>query len=165
MKKAEEVELKVITLDDLRRLYSLDLTSYDKALSLTRDIFLFSVYTHGMRPINILFLKCSDISDGRLTYTAHTIGRQEQTSIKWTRQMQEIADRYASTTPYLFPCVTSSNHETAISQYKIAIRSINHNLKKLGKLLDLSFSLSMNVASYSWKGIMESIMDEVGIGG
>ena len=75
------------------------------------------------------------------------------------------ADHYAPDTHYLFPCVTSSNHETAISQFNIAKQAINRSLKKLGKLLGLPFSLSMNVASYSWKGIMESVMDEVGIGG
>ena len=165
LEKAEEAEQKVLTLDDIRRLRSLDLTSYDKSLSLARDIFLFSVYAHGMRPINILFLKRSDIADGRLTYTAHTIGRQKQVSIKWDKPMQEIADRYAPTTPYLFPCITSSNYETAVNQFNIVKQAINRSLKKLGKLLDLPFSLSMNVASYSWKGIMESIMDEVGIGG
>ena len=165
LRKAEPSGQKILTLDDIRRLRNLDLTSYDKSLSLARDIFLFSVYAHGMRPINILFLKRSDIADGRLTYTAHTIGRQKQTSIKWTKQMQEIADRYAPTTPYLFPCITSSNYETAISQFNIAKQAINRSQKKLGKLLGLPFSLSMNVASYSWKGIMESIMDEVGIGG
>ncbi len=155
-KKADPTERKVLTLDDFHRLRSLDLTPYAKSLSLARDIFLFSVYAHGMRSINILFLRRSDIADGRLTYSVHAHkGNLEKKSITWNKPMQEIVDRYASSSPYLFPCITASDNEMAISQYRVVLRSINRSLKKLGKLLNLPFPLHMNVASYSWKIVMD----------
>ncbi len=160
-KKVEPKERNILSFENLHRLRSLDLSSYPKSLSLARDIFLFSIYAHGMRPINILFLRRSDICDGRLSYTPHTIGKQERTFIKWDKNMQEIADRYDQPGLYIFPCLTATDHTMAIGQYNIASKAINRNLTKLGKLLNLSFTLSMNVANYSWK----NIMDEVGIGG
>ena len=161
-KNTQTTEHDVITIEDFRRLNSLDLTSYGKPYSLARDIFSFSVYALGMRPINILFLKRSDISEGRLTYAVHTAKGQEQTSIEWNSRLQKISDRYNQSAPYLFPCITASNYEMAISQYHSALKTINRNLAKLGKLLGLPFPLSMNVASYSWKSIIAELgADEI----
>lgn len=149
----------VLTMDDMSRLREMDLTAYSPSMSVARDLVLFSVYAHGMFPIDMLFLKRTDISDGMLTYTAHSTGKRKM--IRWDSRLRDIASRYDNSSPYIFPYITSTDKAIASNQYSAALHAINLCVKNIGRMLGLPFTLTMTVAHHSWETIMQSIMEKM----
>ena len=97
-----------LTLDEVKRLRDLDLSGESEMTVFARDIFLFTVYTKGMRSDDIFRLTSKDIKDGRLTYRQHVTGKE--ISIPWEPALKEIADRYKQDgTPLLFPVITAKS--------------------------------------------------------
>lgn len=97
-----------LTLDEVKRLRDLDLSGESEMTVFARDIFLFTVYTKGMRSDDIFRLTSKNIKDGRLTYRQHVTGKE--ISIPWEPALKEIADRYKQDgTPLLFPVVTAKS--------------------------------------------------------
>ena len=124
------------------------------AADFSRDIFLFSLYTCGMSPIDIAYLKKSNIHDGILVYNRQKTGQQIQ--IRWEKCMQQLVDKYArDNSPYLFPIISSPGIDET-RQYQNKIHLINHHLKKLGQQLGLSSKLTIYVARHSWASIAKS---------
>lgn len=140
---------RAISINSIRELKSLDLTD-NPSLALARDIFLFSFYTRGMSFVDIAYLRKRDLTGNLLKY------RRRKTDqllvIGWERCMQEIINRYDTTSsPYLLPIITRSGNERM--QYLLAAHRINRNLKIIGKMINLSTSLTMYVARHSWASI------------
>lgn len=140
---------RAISINSIRELKSLDLTD-NPSLALARDIFLFSFYTRGMSFVDIAYLRKRDLTGNLLKY------RRRKTDqllvIGWERCMQEIINRYDTTaSPYLLPIITKSGNERM--QYLLAAHRINRNLKIIGKMINLSTSLTMYVARHSWASI------------
>ncbi len=82
---------------------NLDL-SKNKVLDFARDMFLFSFYTRGMSFVDMAYLKKTDLRNGILVYRRKKTG--QLLSIEWTRQMQEIIDKYKSNaTQYLLSII------------------------------------------------------------
>lgn len=152
----------LLTLDDLRRLRSLDLTAYHPSMSVACDLVLFSVYACGMTLIDILFLRRPALSGDTVTYTARATGKRH--TVRWNSRLQDIADRYDPTTLSIFPYITTSDAAMAVRQYNAALHSINSSIKVLGNLLALPFPLTMTVVRHSWKNIMQSAAEEERIG-
>ena len=124
------------------------------AADFSRDIFLFSLYTCGMSPIDIAYLKKSNIHDGILVYNRQKTGQQIQ--IRWEKCMQQLVDKYArDNSPYLFPIISSPGIDET-RQYQNKIHLINHHLKKLGQQLGLPSKLTIYVARHSWASIAKS---------
>ena len=145
-----------LTLDEVRRLQRLDLSGSHPSLSFARDLFLFSVFTHGMTARDMFYLTEDNISGGRLTYTSRTTGKE--VSMQWEPAMQEIVDRYSSNAaPYLFPVITSSAPKEQWKQHCAALHNINRNLKTIGRQLSLPFPLTMTVAHHSWESMTRSM--------
>lgn len=139
-----------IPLADVRRIKNIDL-SCDPMLDFARDIFMLSFYLRGMSPIDIAFLRKSDLSNGRLTYCRRKTG--QQMSIHWEKNMQQIVDKYPDTgTRYLLPLIQREDG-TEMQQYRVMARKINRKLKKLSELLRISTSLTLYVARHSWASI------------
>ena len=91
-----------LTLDEVKRLRDLDLSGESEMTVFARDIFLFTVYTKGMRSDDIFRLTSKNIKDGRLTYRQHVTGKE--ISIPWEPALKEISDRYKRKgTAFLFP--------------------------------------------------------------
>ena len=63
--------------------------------------------------------------------------------------MQKIIDKYAQSSPYLFPILTSTDTREADRQYRKAIRIYNLNLKKLSTFLG-GISLTSYVGRHTW---------------
>ena len=67
--------------------------------------------------------------------------------------MQEIIDKYArKSSPYLFPILTSSNHEQAMREYERQRSKYNRLLGQLAKRAQLPH-LTSYVARHSWASI------------
>lgn len=145
-----------LTLDEVKRLRDLDLSGESEMTVFARDIFLFTVYTKGMRSDDIFRLTSKNIKDGRLTYLQHVTGKE--ISIPWEPALKEIADRYKQDgTPLLFPVVTAKSPREQWRQYDGRLHRINYNLKKLGEKIGLNYPLNLTVARHSWESMTKSV--------
>lgn len=105
---------------------------------------------------DIFYLTKDNIKDGRLTYTSKVTGKEE--SVSWYPFLQKIVSKYAQPgTPYLFPLITTEDPEEQWRQHDAAIHNINWNLKKIGRMLGLSFPLNLTVARHTWDGLIHEV--------
>ena len=145
-----------LTLDEVKRLRSLDLSNEPRQVVFARDIFLFTVYTKGMKSDDIFRLTWNNIADGQLTYRQHLTGKE--ISMPWELPMQEIADRYKRKgTNLLFPVITAKSPREQWKQYDGILHRINYSLKKLGEMMELGYPLNLTVARHSWESITKSV--------
>lgn len=141
---------RAIPIADIRRIKNIDL-SYDPALDFARDMFLLSFYLRGMSPIDLAFLRKSDLSNGHLTYCRRKTG--QQMSVRWEKHMQQIIDKYSDMgTQYLLPLIQREDG-TEMRQYRVMAHKMNRKLKKLSALLRISTPLTLYVARHSWASI------------
>lgn len=154
---------RALPIATLKVIKGLDLGKWP-ALDYARDIFMLSFYLRGMSFVDMAFLRKNDLKDGHVTYRRRKTG--QLLSIAWTKEMQEIVDKYpANTTAFLLPIIRNavSNERCA---YRNAAYRINRNLKSVAKLAGISISLTMYVARHSWasaakmKGIPLSVISE-----
>ncbi len=145
-----------LTLEEVKRLRDLDLSGESHQVVFARDIFLFTVYTKGMRSDDIFRLTRKDIRDGQLTYRQHLTGKE--ISIPWEPVLKEIADRYGRKgTTLLFPVITAKSPREQWRQYDGLLHRINYNLKKLGEMMELGYPLNLTVARHSWESMTKSV--------
>ena len=144
---------RAVPIETIRRIRDLDLSRYP-ALDYARDIFMFSFYTRGMSFVDIAFLKKKDLRDGILSYRHHKTS--QRLLIKWEKPMQELIDKYdTSSTPYLMPVIKSAGNDER-GQYINEAHRVNRNLKKIGRLLGLAVPLTTYVARHGWASIAKS---------
>jgi len=146
----EKTKKRALSWKDIKRIKDLDLT-FNPSLVFARDIFIFLFICRGMSFIDAAFLKKSDFQNGMITYRRHKTNQKLR--IKVMQQMQEIVNRYSSKElPYLLPIITKiGNNER--KQYESALRRINNQLKKIGKILQLPLSLTTYTSRHSWATI------------
>ena len=144
---------RAVPLSVIRQIRDLDLNLYP-AMDYARNIFMFSFYTRGMSFIDMAFLKKKDLQNGVLSYRRHKTN--QQLFIKWEKPMQELIDKFdTSGTPYLLPIIKNCDND-ARKQYKSDAHRVNQSLKKIGKMLGLTISLTSYVARHSWASIAKS---------
>lgn len=144
---------RALCLRDIKRVNSLDLAQKPN-LAFARDLFMFSFYTRGMSFVDMAFLKKTDLRYGILTYRRRKTGQQLQ--VKWERCMQEIIDRYSTSTgEYLLPIIREKNADSRL-QYQTELSLTNTRLKKIGRLAGIDIPLTTYVARHSWASIAKS---------
>lgn len=132
------------------QLKKLDL-SFSPALSLARDIFIFSYATRGMSFIDIAFLRKENIINNTITYGRHKTGQILAVHIEPC--IKRILNSYLNnqhSTPYIFPFISSTDPNKAYTQYQTALGYYNRLLKKLGKLIDVKVSLTSYTPRHTW---------------
>lgn len=145
-----------LSLSDIRQIRDIKLP-VGKPVAFARDMFMLSFYLRGMAPVDLAFLRKSDLSGGILTYTSRITG--SQTAIRWEQEMQQILDRHpVPSTRYLLPLIQSEDG-SEMRQYRVMSRKINRALDKLTAMLGLPVQLNMNVARHSWESIASA--DEI----
>lgn len=143
---------RAVSIEVIRQIRDLDLTLHP-LMEYARDMFLFSFYTRGMSFVDMAFLLKKDLQNGVLTYRRHKTN--QLLFIKWEKQMQEIIDKYdTSNTNYLLPIIRNKD-QNARKQYENECHRINRNLKKIGKLINLSIPLTTYVARHGWASIAQ----------
>jgi len=141
---------RALSWKDIKHIKDLDLSSIP-SLEFARDIFIFLFICRGMSFIDAAFLKKSDFQGGTITYRRHKTKQQIQ--IKIVKQIQEIADRYSTDElPYLLPIITKAGNNER-KQYESALRRINNQLKKIGRMLKLPLPLTTYTSRHSWATI------------
>ena len=153
---------RAITIDAIRRIKYLN-TSNRPALDFAKDILLFSFYTRGMSFVDMAYLRKKDIANGYITYYRKKTG--QQLSVELVPDILDIISKYHNETQYLLPLILVENG-TERKQYRNQMMKINRNLKKIGKMINLSVPLSTYVARHAWatiardKGISLSVISK-----
>lgn len=148
----EKTEKRALPLNTMRKVKQLDLSLKPK-LDFARDIFLLSFYLRGMSFIDLCFLQKSDLKGGTVTYRRHKTG--QLLTIAWTKEMQEILDKYPENrSKYLLPIITNPDISEKWT-YKNMGYAINCNLKKIGAMVDApdSQKWSMYYARHTWASL------------
>ncbi len=156
---------RALPLKTIREIKSLDLSLRPK-LDHARDIFFLSFFLRGMSFVDLCFLRKTDLKAGKITYRRRKTG--QQLTIAWTKDMQQILDKYPSNkSDYLLPIITK-NYSNERCAYKNAGYRINRNLKKIGEMVGAPdyAGWSLYNARHSWaslakeKGIPISVISE-----
>ena len=154
---------RALPLPVIKKIKALDL-SLNPSLDYSRDMFLMSFYLRGMSFIDMAFLKKSDLKNGYVTYRRRKTG--QQLIIEWTKEMQMILDKYPeNATDYLLPIIKNPGTNERCT-YRNMGYNINHNLKKIAKMIGVQIPLTLYVARHSWasaakaKGIPLSVISE-----
>lgn len=135
---------------EIKKISALDL-SRKPSMDFARDMFMFSFCTRGMSFIDMAYLKKADLNNGCLAYRRKKTGQLMM--IEWTKQMQDIIDKYKSDgTSYLLPIITSEDGSER-RQYQNQMRKINRLLKDIANWAGLPMPLSMHYARHSWATI------------
>lgn len=125
------------------------------AAALSRDLFLFSIYTCGMSMVDMAHLRRSDLSGGYIAYRRRKTG--QQILVRWEPCMQEIVARYdTGSSPYLLPIITRPGADE-LRQYRSKMHLVNKHLGQLGRRLGLSQRLTTYVARHSWASIAKGL--------
>lgn len=138
---------RALPLPLLKKIKMLDLALLP-ALDYARDMFLMSFYLRGMSFIDMSFLRKTDLKNGYVTYRRRKTG--QQLIIGWTKEMQAILDKYhENQSAYLLPIIRKSGIDERCT-YRNASYNINHNLKKIARMVGITIPLTLYVARHSW---------------
>ncbi len=145
---------RALPLSVIRKIRYLDLSD-SPSLDFARDMFIMSFYLRGMSFIDMAFLRKTDLKNGYITYRRRKTG--QQLIIKWTKEMQQIMDKYScSQGKYLLPILKSSNTDERMA-YRNAGYNINRNLKEVARKAEINVALTMYVARHSWASAAHTI--------
>lgn len=146
----EKTVKRSVSVDMIKSLLHLDL-GHDPVLGLSRDLFIFSIYTRGMAFIDLAYLKKSNIRNGYLSYRRHKTTRQ--LNIRLEKQMLEIIDRHCNEgSEYVFPLI-KDDKEDHRRQYLNAYKTMSRRLRRLGEMIGMAEVLTFHRARHTWASI------------
>ena len=124
------------------------------SLELTRDLFLFSVYTRGMAFVDMAHLRLTDIQGENIVYRRKKTG--QLLTIRIEKQIKEILKKYMKgpeNKTYIFPILSVSDPATEYTHYCRAISAYNYRLKKLSAMLGDGVCLTSYTARHTWASL------------
>lgn len=148
---------QILTEEDLRRLRYVNLSDY-KHMAYARDLFLFSIYGRGINFTDMAYIKKKDVQGKWLTYTS-LVANPSTITVPWDAAMQEIVDRYPSSTDFLLPILKSDKEDIARRNIRQVRENMVHALKQIASRCDLSVVPSM----YMVKDIYQRAIDSVSV--
>lgn len=144
---------RALPLTIIKRIRSLDL-SHNPTLDYAKDMFLMSFFLRGMSFVDMAYLQKTDLRNGMITYRRRKTG--QRLTIGWTSEMESILTKYPKNqSQYLLPIIKNPGINERVC-YRNANYNINRNLKKIAKMLNLDFQLTMYVARHSWASAAKS---------
>lgn len=120
---------ELLTEEELRRMRYVDLSD-SMSQTFARDMFFCSIYCRGISFTDLGHIRKSGIKGFTLTYTSQVLIPPIVT-VQWDTAMQAIADRYPSTTDYLFPIIKSDDKIVESRE----IGRVRENITKALKLI------------------------------
>lgn len=134
---------ELLTEEELRRMRYADLSDSMSQI-FARDMFFFSIYCRGISFTDLAHIRKSDIKGFTLTYTSQVLPPPIIT-VQWDTAMQAIADRYPSTTDYLFPIIKSDDKIMASREIGRVRENITKALKQIATRCNLSVVPSLKM--------------------
>lgn len=152
--KPRKTAKRALKRKEIQKLYRMSLASYPH-LEFARDIFMFSFFCRGMPFVDIAYLKKRDINDGAIGYFRHKTDQWLQVAL--TPQLRTLIEKYASSSPYVFPVLDGEDDWTLHRQYRKVLERVNRNLKRLGKICGIDTLLTTYVARHTWATLAKEI--------
>ena len=121
---------ELLTEEELRRMRYADLSD-SMSQTFARDMFFFSIYCRGISFMDLAHIRKNDIKGFTLTYTSQVLTPPPIVTVQWDTAMQAIADRYPSTTDYLFSIIKSDDKIVESRE----IGRVRENITKALKLI------------------------------
>lgn len=139
----------------IKKLISLPIEE-NLSLSLTRDIFLFALFSRGMAFIDIAHLRKENIHNNEIVYIRKKTG--QQLSVKIEAPMRAIIKKYAGSSEYLFPVLKeegSLRHKKmdSYSAYTRALGRYNYRLRLLSKMIGQDVRLTSYTSRHTWANL------------
>ncbi|MGM9833085.1 MAG: tyrosine-type recombinase/integrase [Candidatus Limisoma sp.] len=148
-----KTEKRAISLDDVRRISSIDL-SQDAVAGFARDMFMFSFYTRGMSFVDIAYLSQANIVGNYIEYQRRKT--RQTLAVKLEPCIRNIIQRYSDKAVggYLFPIIGDlTNVRKSIARtYSL----INKHLKRIAAQMGLAVNLTMYVARHTWASLAKA---------
>ena len=144
----------------IRQLTELDLSSHP-ALSLSRDLFMFSFYTRGMPFVDMAGLTQDNLQENYLTYKRSKTGVKIIIKVEPCISLILTKYRQKNIPPFLLPIKTCVG-----GGYTSQLRIHNKRLRRISEMLRLDKPLSSYTARHSWatialrKGVAVRIISE-----
>ncbi len=135
---------RAISPKNLRRIIEYNLTGRNPRMAIARDLFLFSFFARGMSFVDMAYLRKSDIHDNILSYRRRKTGQWLTMAIEPC--MQEIIDRYDSSSDFLLPILQNGSYKNYRSQQ----RDMNRHISAIGLELGFERPLTFYVARHTW---------------
>lgn len=149
---------ELLTEEELRRMRYADLSD-SMSQTFARDMFFFSIYCRGISFTDLAHIRKSDIKGFTLTYTSQVLTPPPIVIVQWDTAMQAIADRYPSTTDYLFPIIKSDDKIVESRE----IGRVRENITKALKLIATRCNLSVVPSLKMTKDIYQRAIDNVSV--
>lgn len=149
----DKTRKRALRINDIKRISRLDLSSFP-SLDYARDIFMLSFYMRGMSLIDMAYLRKTDLRNGYVTYRRRKTG--QKLYVAWTQELQYMVDKYSTDkSPYLFP-IFRREVANPYSSYRNVSYRINHNLRKIAKMINYDAPLTLYCARHSWASIAQA---------
>lgn len=128
------------------------------SLALARDLFMFSLYMHGMTFLDMAKLKSKNVHKEVITYrTSSAKGTLVNNTIKLSNSISDIIDRYNKhSQPYISPITTEDESSTLFRvKVKECAKQVNKSLKDLAERIGITKNFSMLSARDTWHDMVE----------
>jgi integrase len=148
---------RALSKDAIKKIQDLDVLTSNRLIN-ARNYFLFSFYVRGMNFADMMLLKWTDISGGRIYYT------RQKTKINFIIKIlppaQEILDYYmvyGNNTKYVFPILFRENYSPKQYQNrkKKMLKQYNRDLKHIGALCGIEKSFTSYAARHSFANCLK----------
>lgn len=129
---------------EINRICGADLKGRHRHLELSRDLFMFSLYTRGMAFVDMCYLKKENIHGNMLVYRRRKTGQWLQIRIE--APLKELLRKYYdANSPYLLPMLRDDD---SYKGYRYIQRRLNKRIREIGDLLEFNFPLTFYVAKH-----------------
>ena len=158
---------RALSKSDIMKIMQADCTDKTPTRQLAQDLFAFSYLCGGISFVDIANLTPKNIIDNRLIYQRQKThgGINLQLSDEAKRVISKYSD-YQLSAGYLFPILHHKRHITPMQKmnrtHKIC-HDINHELRTLGKELDITTDVTTYVARHSFATVLKKSGVNIGI--
>lgn len=144
---------KALDTEDIQKVFAgQSQSAFTPAMRCARELFIIMFLLRGLPFVDLAYLRKSDLRGNVITYRRRKTGRP--LSVTLTPEAMLLLQKHINRddrSPYLFPILHSDEGTPeAYREYQLALRSFNHQLELLGKLLGLKEKLSSYTARHTW---------------
>lgn len=127
----------------------------------SRDMWMFSYLANGMNFTDIANLTFKNVIDDFLVFSRSKTRRSTRSKPNLIRvfildQMHEIIIRWGNKQGYIFPILKKGmTAEKQVSTINLAIRSINHHINKIAKMVGIEKKVTTYTARHSYSTVLK----------